>query len=65
MHADYIKLDYLIKIYQLKMKQNLKSKENSSSFSNQHYGSTYRVESDQKDLILKNLRNESDNLRKN
>lgn len=46
------------------MKSN-RGKENSQSASNQWIASTYRVEADQKDVIIKNLRGDQDNLKKN
>lgn len=46
------------------MKSN-RGKENNQISSNQWVASTYRVESDQKDLIIKTLRGDQENLRRN
>jgi len=45
--------------------KNTRGKENSKAASNQWVSSTYRVESDQKDLIIKALKGDCDNLKKN
>lgn len=45
--------------------KNVRGKENSQVASNQWVSSTYRVESDQKDLIIKALKGDCDNLKKN
>ena len=45
--------------------KNTRGKENSQAASNQWVSSTYRVESDQKDLIIKALKGDCDNLKKN
>lgn len=42
-----------------------RGKENSQNGTNQFVSSTYRVESDQKDLIIKALRGDHDTLKKN
>jgi hypothetical protein len=45
--------------------KNTRGKENSQAASNQWVSSTYRAESDQKDLIIKALKGDCDNLKKN
>lgn len=42
-----------------------RGKENSQNSNNQFVSSTYRVESDQKDLIIKALKGDHENLKKN
>jgi hypothetical protein len=42
-----------------------RGKENTQNVNNQFVSSTYRVESDQKDLIIKALRSDHENLKKN
>jgi hypothetical protein len=46
------------------MKSN-RGKENNQNSSNQFVSSTYRVESDQKDIIIKALSSDHENLKKN
>jgi hypothetical protein len=45
--------------------KNTRGKENSQLASNQWVSSTYRVESDQKDLIIKALKGDCESLKKN
>lgn len=45
--------------------KNNRGKENNHTSSNQWIASTYRVEADQKDVIIKTLRGDQETLRKN
>ena len=57
-------INYFITIIAVIMKSG-RGKENNLGSSNQFVASTYRVEADQKEIIIKALKSDYDNLRKN